>query len=52
MSGLKYAAMLAFPVLLVRDRESKSEIDEVEKEKHILAKRIRVLIPDIEKINK
>ena len=52
MSGLKYAAMLAFPVLLARDRENKSEIDEVEKEKQILEKRIRVLIPDMEKISK
>jgi len=50
MSGLKYAAMLAFPVLLARDRENTSESNEVEIEKQIQSKKIRVLIPDMEKI--
>ena len=52
MSGLKYAAMLAFPVLLARDRENTSESNEVEIEKQIQSKKIRVLIPDMEKIYK
>ena len=52
MSGLKYAVMLAFPVLLARDRENTSESNEVEIEKQIQSKKIRVLIPDMEKIYK